>query len=210
MFEWIKTYFLEEWDVLTSAPFTFLLATIVTGSLIWLAMRWRYEGIIDTLKSRLAAKDDKITDYKEKLEGASPDEAKAVIDALEKRLEKLEPRKLDRACGAKMVGILKAHAGKVDIAQDMQSADARLLAIALADVFSEAGWTVQSPAVLGPSNPPVEGIAVTVRDIEDLSEQDKAIFAAMEACGHPFDARGGLISRHDKDVDAEILITSAI
>ncbi len=194
--------------MLTGAPVTFTLACLLIVGLVWVAMRWRYGGVVETLEARLVGRDDKIKDYQEKLEGASPDEAKARIDALESRLQRLEPRRIEQEECDTAREILSKFSGAVAVTQDMQSPDARPLSITLAGIFQSAGWDVSSPAVLGPANPPVEGIAVTIHDLNNPSDRDRAIFEAMDAIGHPYGRRGGLNSR--EQLDAEILVTSQV
>ena len=208
MIDNIKTYLFDELDVLIGAPFTFVLGFSASASLVWLALSWRYGGVIETLKARIAARDDQIAEYKSKLAGATPDQARALIDALEARLRRLEPRRINPEVLREMIEILRFHPGSVYVAQDMQSPDARGLAVALSSVFNSASWEVRSPMVGGPANPPSEGIAVTVRDLNNLSERDRALFAAMDLVGHPYARRGGLRGFTGQEIDAEILITS--
>jgi hypothetical protein len=62
------TEFLQrEWTTITGAPFTFVLAAILVCGLAYTASRWRHSGIIDLLRERLAAKDQQISEYRERL-----------------------------------------------------------------------------------------------------------------------------------------------
>lgn len=79
----------REWGVITQAPMTFIAATLVMAALAYGASRWRFGGTIESLQHRLALKEDQLADYRDKLKGASPDEARARLDGLESRVEEL-------------------------------------------------------------------------------------------------------------------------
>lgn len=75
-----------------AAPRPFILALIAATGLIWLAMQWRYNGIIENNTSANSLVTAQRDDYKEKLGGASPEQAKARIDGLEKKVAELNAR----------------------------------------------------------------------------------------------------------------------
>lgn len=57
----------REWATVAAAPFPFLLAAILVSGLAYTASRWRHGGIIELLRERLAAKDQQISEYRERL-----------------------------------------------------------------------------------------------------------------------------------------------
>ena len=91
----------QEWPVIAAAPVTFVGVVSAAALIIWLALKWSYKSVLDGKNGEIASKASEIAllqrqrdDYKDKLSGASPDEAKAKIDDLERRLVLLEPRRL--------------------------------------------------------------------------------------------------------------------
>jgi hypothetical protein len=83
--EWLSKI-AQEWTVIQSAPLSVITVCAIIAVVIWSVVSGIY-GI------RLANKDGEISlltrqrdDYKDKLGGASPDQAKAKMDALEKRI----------------------------------------------------------------------------------------------------------------------------
>jgi hypothetical protein len=60
-------YVQSEWNTLSQAPIVFLLTLALGASLAWLALRFRYDGTIATLRERIAAKDDLLSEYRERL-----------------------------------------------------------------------------------------------------------------------------------------------
>lgn len=72
MVEQIIKYVVGEMRVIAQAPVTFFAAVGVMSVVIWKLLSWRH-----------APKDDLISLYKARLDGATPDEAKARIETLE-------------------------------------------------------------------------------------------------------------------------------
>ena len=85
--EFIK-YLLEQWSMLTQVGVPFVIAVLLASGIIWGALKWRYGREMSLLKQ-----------YKDKLSGVSPDEAKALINNLGQQLanlkDKVEPRRLN-------------------------------------------------------------------------------------------------------------------
>jgi len=82
MLDQIVKYILGEWQVIAKAPMSFMAAVLAAGAIVWVAMSWGYGREMSLLSQQVA-------DYKDKLSGSSPDQAKAKIDALEKSNETL-------------------------------------------------------------------------------------------------------------------------
>ncbi len=192
-------YLVKEGRVVFQAPVAFLLAMILVTSLLWAAINWGYQSksdgqasAISSLENRIKLKDDQIADYREKLSGATPDEAKKRIDALELQLKALSPRRLSVEQRQKVMSSLKGVRGSVSITQDMAAADAKPLSADLAVAFQAAGWGVLLPLVMGPSNIPPSGLAVRVEDPSKLRPLQQAVISALEAIGLDFNIQGGL------------------
>src|SRR4051812_48406351 len=91
----------KQWAVISQAPTIFVIAAALIFGLAFAISKLLHGHTISghlasiaSLEHRLKLKDDRIADYERKLEGATPDEAKARIQALEHRLEALAPRRL--------------------------------------------------------------------------------------------------------------------
>jgi hypothetical protein len=107
MFDWHKI--LEQLAVVMTVPGPFVVAVLIVGGLIWLAVNWSYNSVIASKNGQIELLDRQVADYKSKLQGASPDEAKARIDALEARLKLIEPRRLAGEPRRKFASILSAE-----------------------------------------------------------------------------------------------------
>ncbi|MEW6016765.1 MAG: hypothetical protein AB1760_01670 [Pseudomonadota bacterium] len=126
----LAEYLAREWAVVSQAPFTFIIASLLVGAVAWAAVLWRYGGKIDHLEERVRLRDDEIADYKRKLDGATPDEARARIEKLEHDIERLSeavlPRKLDDKMRAELDRI--GPDKPIKIAFNNSVSDARALA----------------------------------------------------------------------------------
>ncbi|MGD0565270.1 MAG: hypothetical protein ABSA66_19550 [Roseiarcus sp.] len=180
-------YFAGEGRVILRAPATFAIALAILGGAIWAAMNWTYSSQITNLQSRLSLRDDQIADYKTKLGGATPDEAKKRLDALELQVKALSPRRLTEGQKAKIVQSLKGSSGIIEIVQDMGAPDAKAYTGDLALVFQAAGWVVSLPAALGLGNPPPSGVGLMVANPAAMQPIELATKRALEAAGIAFD-----------------------
>jgi hypothetical protein len=91
MLDWDKL--LTQVAVVTTAPAPFLIAILIVAGLIWWAMDWRYSTIVGNKESEVALAKSQRDDYRDKLGGATPDQAKAAIQEVKKTNELAEARK---------------------------------------------------------------------------------------------------------------------
>jgi hypothetical protein len=214
------TYFVREWRVIWQAPITFIAAIIVAAGTIYWAMDWRYGGVIDGLNERIGLRDDQIQSLKDKVGTSSPDEIKARIDRLEAQVHGVLPRRLTDAQRNAIADILRTSPGQIEIAQDIGVADARPFAGDLILAFQNAGWTVQTPMILGPGNPPPHGVGITVPDPNSLSPRQALIIQALRSQGIQFDIQRGTVQSFNgppipgqpqqPPMDASILVSQKV
>ncbi|MDP5305770.1 hypothetical protein [Paracoccus spongiarum] len=203
------TYVASEASVIADAPLIFAMAVLASATVVWWLVNLRFGGIIDSQRERLQARDEKIAEYKTKLEGAEPDEARAHIKDLEARLARLEPRRLSEVQRKAMVEHLRSAPGAISIAVDGACFDGQVFSRSFTSALREAGWEVSLPMVLGLNNPPSSGLRVQVADLNNLTNANRALFAAMDAVGLSYEKSAGLqVDAHHPE-DAELLITSA-
>lgn len=63
----LAEYMQREWATIAMAPFTIILVAVLVSGLAYAASRWRHGAIIDLLRERLAAKDQQLGEYRERL-----------------------------------------------------------------------------------------------------------------------------------------------
>jgi hypothetical protein len=192
-------YFAKEGRVIFQAPIAFAVALAIIFGLVWAAVSWsfqsRFDGqssAISSLENRVKLKDDQIGEYKEKLSGATPEEAKKRIDALELQIKALSPRRVSLEQRQHITDALRGMKGNISIVQDMAAADAKPLTADLASAFQAAGWGVSLPMIMGPSNVPTSGLAVRVENPGNLRPVQQAVVSALKAVGLDFDLQAGI------------------
>ena len=70
---------------------------------IWLAIRWAYATVVRHKDAEIGSLKTLVDSYKDKLDGATPDEAQARIAELERTVQRLKPRSLTRSKWRKSV-----------------------------------------------------------------------------------------------------------
>jgi hypothetical protein len=160
--EWFNPeHIVAEWKVLTAAPLLTIGLVIATLAVGYIVARWRYGGTIEQLKERLELRDDQIADYQDKLQGASPEQAKARLDALEMLVDRLRPRELSDSERASLLASLQVKPSNIEIVLDAAAVQSRKFHGQLVEAFRDAGWTVANPVVHGPGAHPRSGLGVS-------------------------------------------------
>jgi len=96
MFEQFVQYALGEIRLIAEAPLVFAAAVLFVGVIIWAALRWRYSSIIEHRNNIIAL-------YKARLNGATPDQAKAKMDSLEGQVLSLKNREWPKLTPAAVI-----------------------------------------------------------------------------------------------------------
>ena len=78
--------------VISNAPVVFGAALLILAAGIWWAMDWRYSGVVTNRDAEISSLRTQRDEYKEKLSGASPDQAAQRIAALEAAIKEFEPK----------------------------------------------------------------------------------------------------------------------
>ena len=205
----------NQFGTVAHAPVPFLAALIVSWIVIgWLA-RWRFRNRIDNLQSLTNLREAQLQDYKDKMNGASPDQAKARMDALESRLfevlsqvASLAPRTLtDRQRRAALAVLDRFRGSRIKILSDAAAPDVKRLADALTATFNGAAWHVETGIVLEIANPPPTGVALLVPDPVRLTPPQQSIAEALRDAGLAFDLTPRLRAAESRHA-AHILLTN--
>src|SRR5262245_1672839 len=128
MFEQFIQYTQGEVRLLSEAPVVFGAAVLLLGAIIWGALRWRYGSMIDRRNHLIAL-------YRARLDGATPDQAKAKMESLEGQDVSLKNRewpKLSPAAVADFENVL-ASQGSHAVSVWPQDRDSVFLARDLVD-----------------------------------------------------------------------------
>jgi|SRR5271166_716537 len=82
--------FAEQAAMIKATPYPFIMAVAIATAAVWVIVNYVYRTTILSKDAQLELANRQIADYKQKLDGASPDGAKARIDALEKEVANLK------------------------------------------------------------------------------------------------------------------------
>jgi hypothetical protein len=168
------------------AVFGFMLASAVVG---WAVGRFMYGQRIEdlktsaqTLRDRMALRDEQIA------ASASPDQARALIEALEKRIAAFEPWSLSVEQARHLrLAIEGRHAG-IQIIRDVASPSLEPIQNQLISIFQEAGWAVHHHATLGV--PPAPRTRVTLCFPQTWTDQERdTLRTALRVAGFDFTER---------------------
>ena len=176
----------DNWEAVAQAPWAFALWTMIVSGAIWAAVNHLKANQLENLKSRLALRDDEIADYRRKLEGASPDEAKARMDMLEHEIARLKPRELSNEDIAAITLAASTSPGAVAIVYDMAYSAGQRMAGQMQRAFAAAGWRVSNGMVGGPTHLPPEGISIALRPEAERTTAERALINAFRSAGLAF------------------------
>ncbi len=188
-------YLRREYRAVARAPVAFATVLVAAG-LISCAAIWSYRGEANLLRQRLA-------EYREKLHGASADEAKAALDALADEVSALQAQLQPRRVNSQQRQIIteksKVPSGAqyaVTIVYEGGCWDCPQYAADLDDAFrSIPGWLVNHRVMMGLRERPPQGLAVVVGDPARPSPQESLVLQALRAAGIGFDVQAARSSR---------------
>lgn len=167
--DWLSQAALDAWwKMLTASPLLSLTLIIVCLAFGYAGARWRYAGKIETLEERLKLKDDTAAEYKRKLDGATPDEAKGRLDALEHLVDHLKPRELTDHQMTVLRQFLASTPGAVQVGFAMGEPTCQEYAGKIAGLYREAGWRVETVQIMAAWGPSYPGMGIIARP-EDIS-----------------------------------------
>src|SRR3954470_18357154 len=189
--QWLQDLF-NGWPMIwANLPAFFTILVLMFGAVWWL-MDWRYGGVISHKDSEINLLKGQRDDYKDKLSGATPDQAKARIDALEARLAAVEPRRLTDAQRTTLKVQLAPHSSPfpfptIQIVAEA-SGDSSQFAADFASVFrTVGGWSIQEGQVMGIGDRPSSGLSINVPDKHNLSASAEIVVRALRLADIAFD-----------------------
>jgi hypothetical protein len=206
MLDRVLRYFIRELRAINRAPATFGAAVLVVAALISSGVIWSFRKETTLLRQQ-------ISEYKDKLGGASADEAKTALDALADEVTalqaRLKPRRVtsyqrqiisDRlkvATGAQYALAIVHEGGCWDCPQYAADFDAAFRSI--------PGWLVSNRVIMGLVQRSPRGLAVVVVDPLHPSAQESVLLQALQAARIEFDLQG---ARSPLDKGPQLLLSA--
>lgn len=215
----IKQYFVGEWHVIAQAPATFGMVILLMAVMMWMAFTWIYKQRLEHKDLQIQLQDRQLNDYKDKLQVASPDEAKVLIEELRERLNQFEPRRLSSEQKIKLIRFIRlfgAPSRTLHIGYDVSCPDGNRYASEIADAIKNAGgWNIVTPMVGGVALKAACGLGLYVSDKDNLTLEEGMVANALDAAGITFELLQRPRRRHDgtgrrDEPDAELLISTPL
>ena len=192
------TYVLKEARIIRRASLIFATAILVVAGVlfygIWQAMDWRYSGIIANINAELSSAKAVRDEYKDKLQGATPDQAKARIDDLEARVRRLEPRTISPEQRRQIEKFVQMPTGSqyvMVIEADMQCTDCNQYSIDFDAILADAHWRHERIGSMLRHAASPKGVAIVTPDPSAPLPEAVALANGLTAAGIPFDLTKG-------------------
>jgi len=198
-------YWLQELRALRRAPLT-LGAAVLTLALIGFGLVWQFRQETTALRQQIA-------EYRDKLHGASPDEAKTALDVLTDEVAalqaQLKPRRVDAHQRQIITERLKIPTGTqyaLAIVHEGGCWDCPQYAADFDGTFrSIPGLLVSNRVTMGLTQRPPRGLAVVVSDPLHPSAQETTLLQALQGAGIEFDLQG---ARSPLDKGLQLLLAA--
>jgi hypothetical protein len=132
----------EGWPMIrANLPTFFVILVLIIGA-VWVAFNWSYGSVLASKNGQIELQDRQLADYRDKLKGATPEEAKAKIDALEEKVHNTIGYRWDVLTKDEFLKLvdLVAPLSKRRIQVMYVNYLGKDLARSFADAFERAGW----------------------------------------------------------------------
>lgn len=201
---------------LASGPvvLAFLVVVALAVAVIWGITQWSYGALLASKDARIAILEHRLAEYREHLNGATPDEARQRIEALEnegKALRlRLQPRRLTtsqrQAIADRSVLPAGAQPNPVTVLAEENCSDCAAFAADLAAALREAGsWIVTSSVVKDPPERPRTGLAIRVPEPRRPPPEAVILQQALRSAGLAF-----LVLPGSTGPNVELLVTERV
>jgi hypothetical protein len=194
----------KEWPVIRGAPWSLLILGGVLVVATWGFFKLIHDAEISGKDATIESQKTEIGAYKDKLSGATPDQAKKQLDDakaeiensnkrvadLEMRLTRVEPRGLkdkERIAITTSLESIGVAAGNIIIAHEMSCTDCAQYATDFGDVLKGAHWGFVPSGVIADARASPKGLAIITPDTSNPLPEAKALADALTAAKMPFD-----------------------
>lgn len=178
--ESIVKYVVSQFSLIEQAPVPFFICIAVISISVWKVISWHYSGRIESFEARNKLLTDQISDYRSKLSGASPDEARARLDVLETTVRSLSPRSLSQRHAEILTSQLSRDPGRAYILLSVTSHNAKLLHADLERCFREARYDVTT-WIAGQTRITHDSLSLRVPNIEQLTSRQVLVLTALRS-----------------------------
>jgi cell division protein FtsN len=170
--DWLETL-RDEARGIAAAPLLFAAAVLAAAAVLWGILHWSYRTVLSNKDKHIAFLERRVAAYRETLRGATPEEARHRIEALETELEmlriQLRPRHLNSTQRQAIVDRSRLPAGAqpqpVTVVYEEDCSDCTQFAAEIADTLRVSGsWVVSTEATRKAVERPRRGLGIRVPD----------------------------------------------
>ncbi|HEX2215611.1 MAG TPA: hypothetical protein VHG27_02780 [Xanthobacteraceae bacterium] len=204
----------EEARAVASAPILSAIALALSLAIIWGIVHWSYGAALENRDNHIAQLERRVSEYRDKLNGATPDEAKKRIEGLETEITtlrvRLQPRRLTPVQRQAIIDRSRLPSGAtpnaLTVSHEEKCSDCAQFAADLIEALRTAeGFVLETGIVAGLSRRPRYGLAIRVP--QPLRPPPEAVMLqqALRSAGVAFDVIAGAT-----DPPLELLVTERI
>jgi hypothetical protein len=181
---------------------------LVVGGVIVGFSEWIHSTEISGKNSTIEAQKAQLDSYKEKLSGATPEEAKAKIADLEARLGRMEPRRLFTEQRNTIVSILGEFGiGSSQLTSEIGCTDCAQYAADFGEILHRVHWRIMTNSSVGDLISSPKGLAILTPNPSNPLPEAKTLADALTTAKIPFDILKGGPGVPPMLPSMEILIT---
>jgi hypothetical protein len=184
--------FLSQMSQLQTVWMPFVVGLFIVGVVIWRILKHHYQGRLDTKDDLIKLKDGQVQDYKDKLSGATPDEARQQIDDLQQQVGRLtKQRKLTpeqrKIISERVAQTEPPGENYADVIYLHTAHETAVFADDIAEALRNGGWSVHPDFTIGgQSRLSKRGLAIAVPNMNDRAPYALALGDALEKAGLSF------------------------
>jgi hypothetical protein len=180
---------------LASAPIVFGAILVLLVALIWGFVHWSYRGLLSGKDAQIASLERRLDDYRNSVDGASPEEARRRMESLETELStlriRLTQRRLTPAQRQAISDRSRRPAGtasrNITITAQEDCGDCKSFAAEIAEALAIAeNWTPSRQDVTNPKERPRSGLAIRVAEPTRPPMEAVVLQQALQSAGLAF------------------------
>lgn len=201
-------------NAVVSAPLLFALAVIAIAGVIWGALHLSYQTILDNKDRHIALLERRIAEYRDVVAGATAEEARRRLEAMELEIKtlrlRLQPRRVMQEQRQAILDRSRLPAGAqprgVSVVVEKNCNDCAAFAEGLVAALRDSqGWSVNSTVAATPAARSRTGLAIRVPDRLRPPPEAAVLQQALRSAGLEFTMMSGGV-----DPNVELLVTERL
>jgi hypothetical protein len=186
-------------EAIGSAPIVFTIIVLAAGVVMWGVIQWSYGALLAGKNTQIAFLERRLAEWREKMAGMNPDEAKARLHALETQVKSLQIRLQPRTLTDEMRQALidrarlrPGHQYTVTVLREADCSDCERFASELVGALRETqSWNADVGLLAEKLERPRYGLAIRVADPLRPPPEAVRLQGALQSARISFEMIGG-------------------